>query len=419
MMPPGEHIPPRNVIIPYYAIAAFLFVITTALCIIAAPAFCGHYFQPKLLAITHLAVLGWATMIIFGATNQLAPVIAEQRLFSGKAPLAVLGLLIAGLMLLIPSFWFFSFTVFSFAGGLFLICGFLLHAYTIFKTMKGGKGGIAGDFIFTAHVWLLITGVIGLMLLVNLRYPFLPEEHLYYLKIHGTIGMAGWFLQLVIGVSSRLVPMFLLSRTEATKWLDRAYYLVNISLVLFMTGGMVLRCEWGRPLYFLVLVAGMLCYFNYIRNCYYSAMRKNMDNGMKQTFLALLLIVIPFSLLALQFVQATVAPAMIIAYGVSFFAGFISTMIMGQTFKTLPFIVWMHITKPDQPPELMPKDLFKEKLVRWQMTMFLSGYLCLLWGILGKMIWANYTGAVLMTAASILYFFHVLFIIRKLVHYAH
>lgn len=419
MMPPEDHIPSRYAIIPYYAAGAFLFVLMAALCIIAAPAFTGHYFQPKLLAITHLAVLGWATMIIFGATNQLAPVIAEQKLHNERMPLVVLACLVGGLSLLIPSFWFFSFTALSYIGGALLIAGFILHAYNVFKTMKGSKKGIAGDFMLMSHIWLTITAVIGLMLLVNFRYPFLPEEHLHYLKIHATIGMAGWFLQLVIGVSSRLIPMFLLSRTEPVKWLNIAYYLINLGLILFLMEGMVLRTTWGRPLYFLILVSGLVCYFIYVRGCYKSAMRKSMDNGMKQTFLALFLIIVPISLLVLQFCKKDISPHMVTAYGLSFFAGFISSIIMGQTFKTLPFIVWMHITRPDKLPELLPKDLFKEHLVKWQMITFLTGYLLLLTGVLSQMLLLIYTGSVLMTIAALMYFGHVLFVIRKLSGHGH
>lgn len=414
MMPPEDHIPSRYAIIPYYIVAAFLFVVVGVLCIIAAPAFTGHYFQPKLLAITHLAVLGWATMIIFGATNQLAPVISEQRLFSEKIPLVVLVFLVGGVGLLIPSFWFFSFTAISYLGGSFLIVAFILHAFNVFKTMRNSRKNVASDFILMSHVWLTITAVIGLLLLINLRYPFFSEEHLHYLKIHATIGMAGWFLQLVIGVSSRLIPMFLLSRTEAVKLLDVAYYLTNFGLIFFMIEGMVLRGTWGRPVYFLILVAGIVCYLLYVRKCYKTAMRKNMDNGMKQTFLALMLIIAPVSLLVIQFLKGSVSPNIVTAYGVSFFFGFITTLIMGQTFKTLPFIVWMHIIKPDQLPELMPKDLFKEQLVSWQMIVFLIGYSLLLIGIIVKMLSLIYGGAILVTIASLLYFAHVLFIIRKL-----
>ncbi|NCI46275.1 hypothetical protein [Sediminibacterium soli] len=418
MMPSREYIPSRYAILPYYGAAAFVFVVTTVLCLVAAPAFAGHYFQPKLLAITHLAVLGWATLLIFGATNQLAPVIAERSLYSERIPMVVLALLLLGLLLLIPSFWFFSVTRWSYTGGALLLTAMLLHAHHVFKTMKHGRGGIAADCILTAHVWLILTATIGLLLLVNLRYPFLPQEHLHYLKIHGSVGMAGWFLQLVIGVSSRLIPMFLLSRSEKTGWLTVTYYLVNLGLVFFLVDGMTANSDWGRPLCFLLVLAGLGFYFLFVKKCYTSAIRKKMDSGMKQTFLALLLISLPFVLLSAAFIRPLSAPSLVTAYGVSFFIGFISTLIMGQTFKTLPFIVWMHMTKPDQLPEILPKDLFSERLVQWQMYVFLSGYLLLLMGILSTTLWMNYAGASLLVLAATGYLFHVLFIIRKLVNHA-
>lgn len=117
MMPQEDQIPSKFTILPYYATAAICFVLVGLLCLITAPAFTSHYFQPKLLAITHLAVIGWATMVIFGASNQLAPVIAEQKLYSEKIPFAVFFLKLIGIAMLVTSFWNFSFTWIAYAGG--------------------------------------------------------------------------------------------------------------------------------------------------------------------------------------------------------------------------------------------------------------------------------------------------------------
>src|SRR5690348_4029407 len=92
----GYHMPAKATIIPYYILAAICFVIVTFLYLFAIPSFQGHYFQPHILAIVHLSVLGWATMIIMGATNQLSPVIADSPLFSEKLPVVSLILLSTG-----------------------------------------------------------------------------------------------------------------------------------------------------------------------------------------------------------------------------------------------------------------------------------------------------------------------------------
>lgn len=415
MKPPEEHIPSKYTIIPYYIIAAFAFVSVSVLCFIASGSFTGHYFQPKILAITHLAIFGWATMVIFGASNQLAPVICEKKLFSENLPIAIICMLSAGTALLVISFWNFTFNTLTYAGGILLLSATILHAYNIYKTARAGKEEIVRDFMLMAHIWLVITCVIGLMLLVNLRYPFLPASHLHYLKIHASIGMAGWFIQLIIGISSRLVPMFLLSRNEEKKFLTVSYYTLNTGLTFFLMEGVVFKTTWGRPLYLLLVLAGIISYLLYIRRCYKSAMRKQIDNGMKQTFVALVCMSFPFLLLlAVLYIKDDVAYNITTAYGFSFFAGFISTIIMGQTFKTLPFIVWMHITHPNALPEFLPKDLFKESWVKWQMFLYLPGFLSFLTGILVKQEVFIYAGATLMIIASAWYCLHVILIVNKL-----
>jgi hypothetical protein len=253
------------------------------------------------------------------------------------------------------------------------------------------------------------------MLLLNFVFPFLSEDHLHYLKIHASIGMGGWFLQLITGVSARLIPMFLLSRYEKTKLLNITYYCYNIALVFFLMEGMVLRSTWGRPFYFLLMAVGLVCYLDYIRRCYGSAMRKQMDQGLKQTFLALLLLSIPFVIITgVLAAKGDVPPPIISAYGFSFFSGFVTVLIMGQTFKTLPFIVWMHITKPDKLPDLMPKDLVREQWVKWQMYLYLPGFLLFLSGMLLRQVMPVYLGAGLMVIASLWYFLHVIVIVNKL-----
>src|SRR5688572_14537153 len=127
MKPPQEQIPPVISIVPYYAVAAFVLVLLSILCLITGAAFAGHYFQPRILAITHLAVFGWATMIIFGASNQLAPVICEHRLYRQRLPLLIIVLLIAGTGLLVSSFWNFSLGGPAFLGGILLLASVTLH----------------------------------------------------------------------------------------------------------------------------------------------------------------------------------------------------------------------------------------------------------------------------------------------------
>jgi hypothetical protein len=413
---PRHQMPGKKAIIPYYAAGALSIVIIGLLTFISRRDFSGHFFQPHLLAITHLTVLGWGTMVIMGASNQLIPVIADQKLYNERIPVAVFVLLVIGTCLLVHSFWNFELGAVMLTGASFVLTAFILHAINMFLTSKKAqKNNIIVDFVLTAHIWLIVTGAIGATLLLNFRFGFLPADHLHYLKVHASVGMAGWFLLLIIGVTSRLIPMFLLSRKEVKKYLAVAYYLINSGLVLLLIEGMVLRSTRWHLVYIALVVVGLLFYLAYIRHCYKSAIRKKIDAGMKQTFVALGVIALPFLFLVIAALCYRQAPvAMLTAYGYSFFAGFITILIMGQTFKTLPFIVWMHLSRPGKLAELQPKDLYNERLVGLQMLIYLPGFLLFLSGILLKLQLFTCAGSVTMLSVSVLYFGHVLHVINKL-----
>ncbi len=227
--------------------------------------------------------------------------------------------------------------------------------------------------------------------------------------------MVGWFVLLIIGVSSRLIPMFLLSRKEEKKYLSIAWYLINGGLILFFLEGLLLNSSYGKMYYTALIVAGVGFYLAYVRTCLTSALRKKIDAGMKQSLIAIGLITIPFFLVtAANFYNKDAPSNLIIGYGYSFFAGFVSTLIMGQTFKTLPFIVWMHITKAGQNSGTQPKDLYKEQLVLVQMLLYMTGFLAFLYGILIHATILMYTGGTIMSFSALVYFGHVVYVLKQL-----
>lgn len=407
--------PALKAVLPWYVLGALCLVLIGVLNLLAVPAFPGHYFQPRILAITHLYVLGWATMLIAGASNQLAPVIAERPLFSDRLPVLSCLLLAAGLFLLIPSFWQFRPGGAAFTGALLILSALTIHAWNMFRTMRGRKApDICAELFLSAHAWLLLTGLLGTVLVFNLRFGFLPDDHLHYLKIHAGIGMAGWFLQLITGIAGRLIPMFLLSRKEEKKYLHVAYYAINGGLVLFLVEGLALHSQKGWPLYLLAIAAGIIAFGRYVAICYRSALRKKQDAGMKTTFAALYLMPLAALLLLLTFVVPHPPLTLATAFGFSVLGGVITTIILGQTFKTLPFIVWMHRTRDNRQADFLPRDLYAERLVHVQTVGHLSGFLLFLGGILWRHPLPMYAGGALMLLAALLYAAHLFYILKQL-----
>lgn len=380
---------PKEVVLPHFAFAAVAFLALTILLCFSGEALQGHYFHPKLLALTHLAVLGWATMIIFGALYQLLPVMLQVPLYSSRLALATFGFLASGTILLTYAFWNFALGLPLHLASCLLVAAFLLFNLNLVRTIKQtSTWSIEADFLLTSGLWLLLTGLVGGMMAFNFTYPFLQESHLHYLKLHAHLGMAGWLLLLIIGVGAKLLPMFLLSHQAPGSMLKASYYLINGGLVLFAFDHLLLHSPY-HLVYGLAVGAGMLLFGLYVARAYRHRVRKAPDAGMRQSLLAIALMAVPVLLLVAVSEQVEmpekIRQQLYLAYGISIFLGFLTALILGQTFKTLPFIVWMHRYQHlvGKQPVPQPRDLYAEQWVRRQQFSYLVGFITLLSGVAG------------------------------------
>jgi hypothetical protein len=375
----------------HYLFSAVSFLIVALMLLFSANDMLGHYFQPKLLAITHMAALGWGTSIIFGACYQLLPVILETELYSYKMGLIGLLLFVTGLVLFVFSLWHFVTSIYMQCGSILLVTSILLFSLNVFYTAKKIKRyDIYQEFIITACFWLTTTAILGTLLVFNFSYAFLQKDHLLFLKLHAHMGLGGWFLMLIIGVSSKLIPMFLVSTRQKPIFLTYSYYFINIGLLFFLIDTYFYGLNVKTYLAASFIVFGIINWLIFISLCFTSRIRKSIDLPIKHTLLSFLLLgvavfVIPFII----FYQLKADPQAIrytTLYGSLLFLGWISSLILGQTFKTLPFIVWIkhyqHLAGTATIP--MPADLYSKKVLYTQYVMFLIFILSFYAGMLLK-----------------------------------
>ncbi|MFT4019135.1 MAG: hypothetical protein QM668_19380 [Agriterribacter sp.] len=376
--------PPDKVVLPFYATGAFVFWLLCLLLLADPGSLTQHHFNPHLLAIVHMAALGWGTMIIMGAAHQLLPVICERDLFNPVLASVSWYFLTAGIIFLAYAFWNMQTGWLMISGGVLVVLSAL--AYFINTAFTGSvfiHYSVVRLFIFSSAFWLLFTTLIGLLLAINLRYVFFTKNHLELLKLHAHAGLAGWFLQLIAGVSSKLVPMFLLGKSDKEKLLLYAFILQNAGLLLFLFDGYFFEMPASRMLVYAVLVAaGITCLLLYLYDAFRNRVRKKADIQMKQTFLSFLGIVI--AILLVPFVLYANDSRWGIGYGAFLFMGWITGLILGKTFKTLPFIVWnRHYKNLSGKAKIpLPKNLYSEALVQWQFRIFIAAMVLLAAGIL-------------------------------------
>lgn len=375
-----------QVVLPFYIYGALSFLLACVLLLVNTGVVHQHYFQPQTLAITHLMALGWGTMIILGASHQLLPVLIEGKLDSDL--LAHLSFIFAavGIPFLVTGFYQFNTGWVLQTGAVLVnvsvICYFLNVVTSIIESKRND---VHAWFIGTASLWLFVTVFFGLLLVFNFSRSLLPDNSMEYLSLHAHMGLAGWFLLLVIGVASRLIPMFLISKytSKATLWW--IYALINGALLGFI----VLKTLKVYPQFYytpflLVLIAlilfGRLCY-----KAYGLRIRKKVDEQMKVSLLSVVLLFLPLIalLLVIYFISIDERPNIVLLYGFCIFFGWITAIIFGMTFKTLPFIVWNKVYRTRAGGKTpAPKELFSERIFQIMALLYLVGFVLFLAGII-------------------------------------
>ena len=399
-----------EVVVAHYALSALFFLALSLMLLFSINSFSGHYFQPKLLALTHTAALGWGTLIIFGALYRLLPIILETDLYSIALCWLSLAFFVPGTIMLIYSFWLFQPGIYMQIGGTSVLIGIICFAINVYKTANIKKLiSINQEFILTSSIWLIFTAVFGVLMIFNFRHPFLPKDHLHFLRLHAHLGLIGWFLMLIIGVSSKLIPMFLVSKYEKTNLIQYSYYLINVALLLFLINDYLYGINFITYLIYLFGILGVGFYFLHLYRCFISRLRKTIDLPMIKSmlsfiFLAFAILILPF-IIFYNLKSDAVALKLSVVYGVLIFMGWISTLILGQTFKTLPFIIWMrhYGNLPAQVKTPLPESLFSNNILKIQFISFIVFLTAFIPSIVLRLPWFTYLALISLVITALSY----------------
>lgn len=399
-----------KLILPFYVFASLFIIVAAVLLFLSADAFTSGYFQPKILAITHSMALGWGTMMILGASHQLVPVLIENKLYSNTLGYFSFSLTAVGLILLIWSFYHFDFGLAAQTGALMILVAFIFYLINLIASaVKSKHKNVHATFVITGTLWMIITITLGVLLVFNFNSSVLSHASYYYLPLHAHLGIVGWFLMLVMGVGSRLIPMFMISKYINEKELWTIYYIMNAALILFYVS-FILK---PSKIYFLVstllVIVAVAIFIRHCFRAYKVRIRKKVDPQVRiSIFSAFMMLVPAVILLILLYMKPTGIEnfdRLALIYGFLIFFGWITAIIFGMTFKTLPFILWnkkFH-RKAGKRKTPTPKDMFSQKIFKIMAIFYFSGLIVFIIGIIFANVLILEIGAGLLVVASILF----------------
>ena len=371
--------PPFRTVSKYFVAAIISFVLLNLLLLLNHSDIIGHHFNPKILAITHIATLGWISMIIFGALFQLVPVVLEVKLFSEVLAEVQFWIYLIGVIGLVYCFWFFETGLYMNISAILLNLAMFIFAFNIIMTFtKVKKWNITGLYLASAIFHLIVTAIAGLLLAINLGSPYIKIDHLQYLNLHAHVAFIGWVSMVVMGVAYKLIPMFTLSHGYSLKYANWAFWLINIGLLGINT---IFHYEDTTFLYYIftpMIALGILLFLIQVFIIFKKRVRKKLDTGLKYSSYAFLMLGLTTVLgIFIAFVDYQNILNLTLIYGYMIIFGYLSMLIVGQMYKIVPFLVWYHKYSSKVGIEKVPmlKEMFNEKYAGYGLYLMIAAIL--------------------------------------------
>jgi len=321
----------------------------------------GNLHTPALLAATHCITLGFITMAMLGAVQQVLPVVIGSTL---PAPRLVAWssqvLLIAGTLLLCFGFMLGKSELFNIAWPLLALAFVIFIGAALISLARAAARNASRTAIFLALLALLSAVILGSLL----AYGYATGLALNYTRLaaaHVSIALGGWVMLLAVGVSYQVVPMFQLT-PGYPKWLTAslapaifATLLLNLSLLLPDTAPRWLELVAENLFWiFAILFSSVTLLLQYLR-------RRSVPDATLAFFRFGMGTLLSLAALAMT-LQYFIDPELFkMLGGILFLLGFAMSLIFGMLYKIVPFLVWFHLfrsaAKTDIPnmKEVMPE----------------------------------------------------------------
>jgi len=332
------------------------------------------------LVLVHLIALGWLTLLLCGALFQFVPVLVAKPLHDNGLPLPTLCCLVGGLALLLGGFLELDGTLaidwpLLPAGGTLLALGFLLVLYNLGRTLWAGRPlPLPARFVTAGLVSVAVAAGFGLTFTyvlggVTLASPLLAVTAAG-LPLHVVAGLGGWLTFTAMGVSYRLLAMFMLAPEQERPTSTAALCGGVVVLLLAIVGGAIAVLLDRDPAPVLAIAAllavPVLALYGYdVVGLYRRRKRRKLETNslmaapaLASLGLAALLVVVLLAFGELpRFAGAVV-------YLLAF--GWLSGLGLAQLYKIVAFVTWLECYGPvlGRTPTPRVQDLVVEQRAR-------------------------------------------------------
>lgn len=316
----------------------------------------SNRFSPITIGIVHLFTLGILAMIIFGAMQQMMPVLSgaiipKPRVFAFLVHTGLtLGTLCfsASFIFNIPNLLEAGVVLLSIAFSVFFIFSIILLYKVKFltSTVKAMK-------LFSLMGFM--TFVFGLVIAFNYIGNNIPENHYFFVNTHIVLGIFGFSVLLIMGISFQVIPMFYVAK-DFPKFMQNKIPLYISALIFAFS----LFFFLGLDAYILkVLIATLLIMFSlYALNSLNHRRRPVFDVTLWYWKISLYFFI--FTMLNWLFVPQD-SPFLI---AIMFSFGFLYSLLQGMVYKIIPFLAWFHLSSKGHFTIPTMREMISEDMIK-------------------------------------------------------
>ncbi|MBN9007532.1 MAG: hypothetical protein J0H40_19215 [Rhizobiales bacterium] len=312
------------------------------------------------LVLVHLVALGWLSLLMCGALFQFVPVLVARPLYSDSLPLPTLACLVAGLATLLLGFLQMDgivsipFAFFPMAAALLAI-GFGLVLWNLGRTLWVARPlPLPARFVAVGLCSIAATVTFGIIFTLVLGgvtdNPHLVDVVASGVPLHAIAGLGGWLTFTAMGVTYRLLAMFMLAPELGGPRSRTGFYCGTAALAVAIVGGVTAICL-AASVTLVLFAAGLLglcallLYGADILHLYRARKRRMIELNSRMAAFAIaslaasvILIVVLAGLGILA--QHVAAVVFLVAFG------WLSGLALAKLYKIAAFLTWLECYGP-------------------------------------------------------------------------
>ncbi len=331
-----EQAPPFSAPIKFFLTAPIFAILASLLVLFFNSDIVAH--DTITIALLHVVTIGFMVMIMFGALQQMLPVVAgaviKNIVFVSNFTYIFL---IVGILSFFLGFYLYE-KILLFIATTTLSFSILFFIFATLKELiKVEKKTPIIIAMILSLSFLLFSFLIAIHLTISHATSNISEIHYNLASLHYNLIFFGWVFMLIVGISFQVIPMFWVATPYSDKEQKTIIYSIFTLLIIYTLNSFF---NLGLNIFykiFMIIVSFYYIYltFQKLKN------RKRKLRDQSVIFWQISLYFFAFGLIYWFIMEFFNLPQMILA--ITFGGGFVISLMNAMIYKIVPFLTWFHL----------------------------------------------------------------------------